>query len=282
MKSGLVLEGGAMRGLFTAGVIDVLMENKISFDTAVGVSAGACFGVNLKSHQIGRVLRYNLRFAGKPYYASWKSWRKSGNLYAANFCYHVVPTKYDIFDTKTFKADPMEFWCVATDAATGEPVYHQLHDGGYADLEWIRASSSIPFFAHPVAIGGHYYFDGGVSDSIPYDFLVRNNFDKKVVITTQPKEYRKKADKMFWLEKLALREYPAVLKKLATRSKDYNAVLDQIQADENAGTAFVIRPPYALNIGTLEKDKTQLKRVYNIGRKEAEKQLAALTEYIAK
>lgn len=280
MKSGLILEGGAMRGLFTAGVIDVLMENKISFDTAVGVSAGACFGVNLKSHQIGRVLRYNLRFAGKPYYASWKSWRRTGNLYAANFCYHVVPTKLDIFDTETFKADPMEFWCVATDAATGEPVYHKLRDGGYADLEWIRASSSIPFFAHPVAIGGHYYFDGGVSDSIPYDFLVKNNFDKKIVITTQPKEYRKTADKLFLLEKLVLREYPAVLKRLSTRSEDYNAVLDQIQADENAGETFVIRPPYALNIGTLEQDKEQLKRVYNIGRNEAEKNLAALVEYL--
>ena len=124
MKTGLVLEGGAMRGLFTAGVIDVLMENKINFDVAIGVSAGAAFGVNLKSKQIGRVLRYNLRFAGKSYYASWKSWRRSGNLYAANFCYHILPDKLDIFDKETFMANPMRFGCVATDAATGEPVYH--------------------------------------------------------------------------------------------------------------------------------------------------------------
>lgn len=280
MKTGLVLEGGAMRGLFTAGVIDVLMENKINFDVAVGVSAGAAFGVNLKSKQIGRVLRYNLRFAGKPYYASWKSWRRSGNLYAANFCYHILPDKLDIFDKETFMANPMRFWCVATDAATGEPVYHELHDAGYVDLEWIRASSSIPFFAHPVAIGGHYYFDGGVSDSIPYDFLIKNGVSKRVVITTQPKEYRKKQSKLYPIEKIVLREYPAVLKKLATRAEDYNAVLDKMEEDENQGNAFIIRPPYPLEIGTVEQNKEEIKRVYEIGRKKAEEILPDLINYL--
>lgn len=280
MKIGLVLEGGAMRGLFTAGVIDVLMENKINFDVAIGVSAGAAFGVNLKSKQIGRVLRYNLRFAGKPYYASWKSWRRSGNLYAANFCYHILPDKLDIFDKETFMANPMRFWCVATDAATGEPVYHELHDAGYVDLEWIRASSSIPFFAHPVAIGGHYYFDGGVSDSIPYDFLIKNGVSKRVVITTQPKEYRKKQSKLYPIEKIVLREYPAVLKKLATRAEDYNAVLDKMEEDENQGNAFIIRPPYPLEIGTVEQNKEEIKRVYETGRKKAEEILPDLVEYL--
>lgn len=280
MKTGLVLEGGAMRGLFTAGVIDVLMENKINFDVAIGVSAGAAFGVNLKSKQIGRVLRYNLRFAGKPYYASWKSWRRSGNLYAANFCYHILPDKLDIFDKETFMANPMRFWCVATDAATGEPVYHELHDAGYVDLEWIRASSSIPFFAHPVAIGGHYYFDGGVSDSIPYDFLIKNGVSKRVVITTQPKEYRKKQSKLYPIEKIVLREYPAVLKKLATRAEDYNAVLDKMEEDENQGNAFIIRPPYPLEIGTVEQNKEEIKRVYEIGRKKAEEILPDLINYL--
>lgn len=280
MKTGLVLEGGAMRGLFTAGVIDVLMENKINFDAAIGVSAGAAFGVNLKSKQIGRVLRYNLRFAGKPYYASWKSWRRSGNLYAANFCYHILPDKLDIFDKETFMANPMRFWCVATDAATGEPVYHELHDAGYVDLEWIRASSSIPFFAHPVAIGGHYYFDGGVSDSIPYDFLIKNGVSKRVVITTQPIEYRKKQSKLYPIKKIVLREYPAVLKKLATRAKDYNAVLDKMEEDENQGNAFIIRPPYPLEIGTVEQNKEEIKRVYEIGRKKAEEILSDLINYL--
>lgn len=223
-----------------------------------------------------------MRFAGKPYYASWKSWRRSGNLYAANFCYHILPDKLDVFDKEKFMNNPMEFWCVTTDAATGEPVYHQLHDAGYADLEWIRASSSIPFFAHPVAIRGHYYFDGGVSDSIPYDFLKQKNCAKKVVITTQPKEYRKKQSKLYPLEKVFLREYPAVLEKLSTRAEDYNAVLDQMEKDEKAGKAFVIRPPFSLEIGTLETDKKEIQRVYEVGRVEAEKVLPSLREYLNK
>lgn len=227
MTTGLVLEGGAMRGLFTAGVLDVFLKNNINFTGAVGVSAGAAFGVNLKSKQAGRTLRYNLRFAGKPYYASWKSWRRSGNLYAANFCYHLLPDHLDPFDKKTFAANPMEFWSVSTNAETGKPVYTLLKNGNYADLEWVRASASIPFFAHPVAIHGHYYFDGGVSDSIPIVFAEKH-YTRNVLIATQPANYRKGIDKLWPLEKILLRKYPAVLAKIKTRSTDYNACLAQL------------------------------------------------------
>ncbi len=280
MKAGLVLEGGAMRGLFTAGVIDVLMENNIKFDGAVGVSAGAAFGVNYKSHQIGRVLRYNLKFAGNPRFASWKSWRKSGNLYGANFCYHIIPDKLDKFDKETFQKDPMEFWCVATNAETGKPVYHKLTNAGYLDLEWIRASASIPFFAHPVAIRGKYYFDGGVSDSIPLTFFSKLNYDKKVIITTQPQNYRKKHDKLWPIKKAVLRKYPAVLEKIKTRSQDYNQVMDQMEQEEKIGKCFTIRPPYPLKIGTMESDEKELTRVYQVGREEARKRLSDLINYL--
>lgn len=279
MKIGLVLEGGAMRGMFTAGVLDVFMENNITFDGAVGVSAGTAFGVNLKSKQPGRILRYNLRFAGKPYYASWKSWRRSGNLYAANFCYHILPDKLDSFDKETFRKNPMEFWSVSTNAETGKPVYTLLKSGNYTDLEWVRASASIPFFAHPVAIRGQYYFDGGVSDSIPIAFAEKR-YKRNVLVTTQPKEYRKGIDKLWPLEKVLLRQYPAVLARVKTRSKDYNAVLDKIAKDEKAGKILVIRPPHALDIGTLETDKDELKRLYEIGRKEANRILPELVEYL--
>ncbi|RVU71333.1 MULTISPECIES: patatin family protein [Lactobacillus] len=279
MKKGLILEGGAMRGLFTAGVLDVLMENQVKFDGAVGVSAGAAFGVNYKSGQVGRVLRYNLRFAGKPYFTSWKSWRHSGNLYHANFCYHILPDKLDKFDKKAFMANPMEFWSVATDAATGKANYHLLKDCGYADCEWIRASASIPFFAHPVAIQGKLYFDGGVSDSIPVAFA-EQRYDKNLLVTTQPKEYRKGKDKLWPIEKLVLHKYPAVLDKIKTRSEDYNRVLDKIDADEKSGKLFVIRPPQPLSIGTLENDQAEIKRVYQIGRKVAEEKLTAVEKYL--
>lgn len=279
MTKGLVLEGGAMRGLFTAGVLDVLLKNNIKFDGGVGVSAGAAFGVNYKSCQPGRVLRYNLRFAGNSRYASWKSWRQSGNLYGANFCYHLLPDELDKFDKETFENNPMEFWSVSTDAETGEANYHLLTNGDYADLEWVRASASIPFFAHPVAIGGRFYFDGGVADSIPIKFA-QQHYNKNVLITTQPKEYRKGKDRLWPIEKIVLRKYPAVLKKIKTRSQDYNDCLDYIEEQEEMKKILVIRPPYPLDIGTMEADKKELKRVYNIGCKEAEKRLAALKNFL--
>lgn len=279
MKTGLVLEGGAMRGMFTAGVLDVLMENKITFTGVVGVSAGTAFGVNIKSKQPGRILRYNLRFAGKPYYASWRSWRRSGNLYAANFCYHILPDKLDPFDKATFQKNPMEFWSVSTNAETGKPQYTLLKNGDYTDLEWVRASASIPFFAHPVAIKGNFYFDGGVSDSIPIAFAEKR-YEHNILITTQPKDYRKGLNKLWPLEKVLLRKYPAVLAKVKTRAKDYNACLAKIDRDEKAGKILVVRPPYALNIGTLETNKDEIKRVYKIGRQVARQQMPAIKHFL--
>lgn len=279
MKAGLVLEGGAMRGLFTAGVLDILMKNKIEFAGAVGVSAGAAFGVNYKSKQVGRVLRYNLKFAGDKRFASWWSWRKSGNLYGANFCYHQIPDKLDPFDKQTFAQNSMEFWSVSTDAQTGKSNYHLLTDCNYADLEWVRASASIPFFARPVAIKGHFYFDGGVSDSIPYRFA-QKRYDQVVIITTQPRNYRKKKDKLWPIEKLVLRKYPAVLGKIKTRSRDYNHCLDQIEKEEQAGDLFTIRPPYQLQIATIEKDSANIYRVYKIGCQTAERILPSLRQYL--
>lgn len=279
MKTGLVLEGGAMRCLFTAGVLDVLMENKINFNGAVGVSAGSAFGVNYKSKQPGRVLRYNLRYAGNPRYASWKSWRRSGNLYGAHFCYHLLPEKLDLFDKQTFAKNPMEFWSVATDAETGLANYHLLRDCNYADLEWVRASASIPFFAHPVAIQGHFYFDGGVSDSIPFKFA-QKRYEKNVVVTTQPQAYRKGKDHLWPIEKVVLRKYPAVLRKIKTRAQDYNQCLDDLKEQERLGKVFVIRPPYSLKIGTIESDQNELQRVYQIGRKEAINSLPYLLAFL--
>ncbi|MBQ5684497.1 MAG: patatin family protein, partial [Clostridia bacterium] len=143
MKTGLILEGGSMRGLFSAGVMDVLLENNVEFDGAIGVSAGATFGCNYKSKQPGRVIRYNKRFAKDPRYCSFTSLLTTGNLYNANFCYHVLPVKYDVFDLETYRKNPMEFWVVTTDYDTVEPVYHRLDTGDDEDMEWLRASASL-------------------------------------------------------------------------------------------------------------------------------------------
>ena len=151
MKRGLVLEGGGLRGLFTAGVLDVLMERGVKFDGIVGVSAGACFGCNYKSGQIGRVIRYNKRFARDPRYCSWKSLFTTGDLFGAEFCYRTLPMELDVFDAAAYEANPMEFHVVATDCATGKAVYRRLDKADARAFNWIRASASMPLVSRPVA-----------------------------------------------------------------------------------------------------------------------------------
>ena len=161
-----------MRGLFTAGVMDVLMEYGAEFDAIVGVSAGAAFGVNYKSKQIGRVIRYNKRFANDKRYCSVQSLLNTGNLFNAMFCYHTVPNELDKFDRERYNADKTPFYVVCTDAETGEPVYHLLDRANDWGFEWIRASASLPLVSKPVKIDGKYYLDGGMSDSIPIEFMI--------------------------------------------------------------------------------------------------------------
>lgn len=167
MRRGLVLEGGAMRGLFTCGIIDVMMEAGIEPDGLIGVSAGAAFGCNYKSRQPGRAIRYNKRFAKDKRYCSWQSWLKTGNLYNAEFGYHVIPAQYDPFDDSAFNANPMAFYVVCTDVETGRPVYKQLEKATPLAYDWIRASASMPLASKVVELEGMKVLDGGVADSIP-------------------------------------------------------------------------------------------------------------------
>ena len=163
-KTGLVLEGGAMRGMFTAGVTDVMMEHGIEFDGAVGVSAGAAFGCNYKSRQIGRSIRYNKRFCNDRRYCGLRSLLLTGNIYNTDFAYREVPLHLDEFDFAAYAANPMEFWLVCTDIETGLPVYHRYdgyHDHGF---DWIRASASMPMVSRTVEIDGQKLLDGGISD----------------------------------------------------------------------------------------------------------------------
>jgi predicted patatin/cPLA2 family phospholipase len=282
MRKGLVLEGGAMRGLFTAGILDVFMENGITFDGAVGVSAGACFGVNLKSHQIGRSIRYNRRFCDEWRYRSYRSLMLTGDLYGADFCYHELPDKLDLFDTKTFADDPMEFYAVATDCVTGKPVYHKMSDGGYEDLEWIRASASMPLASRVVRINDKHLLDGGITDSIPLEFMEKQGYEKNVVILTQPVTYVKHAyKKVMPLIKASLHRYPNTIERIKTRHIMYNGQTTYVKVREESGDAFVIRPPESLGIGALEKDPLQMQRVYDIGRNAGLKNLDAVKAFLS-
>lgn len=279
-KQGLVLEGGAMRGLFTAGVMDVLMENGIVFDGIVGVSAGAAFGCNYKSGQIGRVLRYNTTYCQDWRYCSFRSLIKTGDLYGADFCYHELPEQLDLFDDEAFQKNPADFYAVCTDCESGEPVYKKIQSAQYTDLEWIRASASMPLVSRIVDINGQKLLDGGISDSIPLRFMENSGYSNNVVVLTQPRSYHKKKNSLLPLMKLALKKYPKVVDAMARRHINYNETLAYIRKQEQAGKVFVISPDEKLDIGRTEKDPDKLREVYAIGRKAAEAKLGELKRFL--
>ena len=281
MKKGLVLEGGAMRGLFTTGIVDRLMEENINFDGLIGVSAGACFGCNYKSHQIGRALRYNLDYCNDKRYCSVHSLIKTGDMYGADFCYHELPEKLDIFDKEAFEANPMEFYLVCTDVETGEPVYHKMDKVTYDELEWMRASASMPLVSRIVEVDGKKMLDGGVSDSIPLKYFQRIGFEKNLVVLTQPRSYRKKKNSLMPLIKVALRKYPNLVDAMARRHEMYNETLDYIWNEEKKGNVFVLCPDEKLPIKRTEHDKKVLKDVYDLGRAAIDRRLEDLKGFLS-
>ena len=273
MKKGLVLEGGAMRGLYTAGIIDVMMEADIEPDGIIGVSAGAAFGCNYKSRQIGRAIRYNTRFAKDPRYSGVRSLLKTGNYFNAQFGYHIIPKVYDVFDDEAFENNPMEFVVVCTDVMTGEPVYRSLTKANHDTYDWIRASASMPLASKVVELEGYKLLDGGVSDSIPLAHFEKMGYERNVVILTQPEGFVKKQNKLMPLMRLALRKYPAMIDAMDTRYKMYNYELDYVRQAEKEGRCMVIRPEAKIPIGHISHNPKQMRLVYEMGREMGKKRL---------
>lgn len=278
---GLVLEGGGMRGLYTAGVLDVWMEHGIEFDAAVGVSAGAAFGCNLKSRQPGRVIRYNKRFCPDPRYVSLRNWVTTGDLFSRDFAYREVPLVLDPFDAEALAANPMRFTAVCTDIETGEAAYLDLTSGDEAGIDLVRASASIPVLSRPVRIDGHDYLDGGVADSIPVAWMCAQGHERNVAVLTRPAGYRKEPNGLMPLIRLWYRKYPAFWRALENRHERYNATLDDIAAREEAGELFVMRPSESVKLPGIVRDPEELERVYQVGRRDAQARLGELERYLA-
>lgn len=266
MKKGLVLEGGAMRGLFTAGIIDVMMEAGIEPDGLIGVSAGAAFGCNYKSHQPGRAIRYNMRFAKDPRYSGIWSLLKSGDYFNAEFGYHVVPKEYDIFDVEAFERNPMAFIVVCTDVETGQAIYYKVDHVDFDELEWLRASASMPLASKVVEVGGHKLLDGGVADSIPLAYAESIGYERNVVILTQPEGYTKKHSRLMPLMRIGLRKYPEMVKAMDQRHLMYNRELEFVSQAEREGRCLVIRPKQKIPIGHISHDPENMRQVYDMGR----------------
>ncbi len=281
MKTALIMEGGAMRGMFTCGVIDTLMRHGITFDGAAGISAGAVFGCNLKSAQPGRAIRYNKQYCADPRYCSLRSLLRTGDLYGSDFCYRELPDELDPFDREAFRKNPLQFYVGATDVRTGRAVHHLCTDGGHEDMLWFRASASMPLVSRPVQVQGHLLLDGGIADAVPYAHMESLGFDRNIIVLTQPGGYRKKPFPAAQLLKIPLRKYPRVAEAMAVRHLMYNRQMEEIDRREASGSALVIRPPRPLHIGHREKDPKELERVYQEGLREAEKRLEDILRYLA-
>lgn len=271
------MEGGGVRGIYVAGVLDVFLEKGIRFDGVIGNSAGAIHGCSYLSGQKGRSIRYYKKYCGDYRFMSFKSWLKTGDLVGVDFCYHELPEKLDVYDNEAFKRCGVPFYAVCTNVETGKAEYLQITDM-FRQVDTLRASASLPYFSRMVKIGGKKYLDGGCSDSVPVQAFRDMGFERNVVVLTQPADYRKKPE-LSALAKLAYAKYPALAKALCNRHVAYNQTAETIRQLEEAGEIFVIRPEKALEIGRMEKDPANVERVYHIGRADALGQLEALRQW---
>ena len=281
MKKGLVLEGGAMRGLFSAGVIDILMENNLLPDGVIGVSAGAAFGCNIKSKQPGRVIRYNKKLAHDWRYASFRSLLTTGDYFGGEYAYHYMPRHLDYFDVETFNNNPMEFWVVCTNVGTGKAVYKRLMEVDDNCLEYIRASASMPIAARIVTVEGKKLLDGGIADSIPLRFFQEQGYDRNLVVLTQPANYVKEPNKLMPLMRLWLRRHPRIIRALEQRHIMYNNQLEYVRQEEKKPNTLVLRPEAALTIGHLSHNPDDMQATYEHGRKVATKHLEEIKAFFS-
>lgn len=282
MKTGLVLEGGAKRGIYTAGVLDVLLENGIKFDGVIGVSAGAIHGCSYVSEQIGRSIRYNLKYGDDYRFMSWKSFFKTGDMVDEKFSYHDLPEKLDPFDNQTFMNSKTKFYVTCSNLESGQGEYIYCADM-FKDIDYLRASASMPFVSNTVQINGLKLLDGGISDGIPLKKFQEMGYDRCVVIQTRPENYRKKPSKiMNFLAKLKYSDYPNFVKAIKNRYKNYNESLDYIAKLKDKGEIMVIRPSKFLKVSRMEKNPAIIKDMYILGRSDALNQLELIKGFLAK
>lgn len=280
MKVGLVLEGGAMRGMYTSGVLDVFMENNIEVDGIVAVSAGVLFGVNYLSKQKGRALRYNKKYIKDKRYMGMHSLITTGNIINKDFAFYEVPYKLDVFDQKTYGESKTDFYATITNVETGKPEYIQV-ENVFKQMELLRATSAMPFVSKIVDLNGKKYLDGGISDSIPIDKCKELGYDKIIVVLTRPIEYRKEKSNET-MAKMKYRKYPHLVECINNRYKNYNDTVEKIIDLENKKEIFVIRPTRKVDIKRIEKDENKLQEMYDLGVDDCKKKLSKLKEYLNK
>lgn len=276
-KTALVLEGGAMRGLYSAGVLDVFMKNDINIDILYGVSAGALFGLNYKSRQIGRALRYNLKYAHEKNYMGLYSLITTGDIMNREFCFNKLVYELDRLDFETYKNNPVDFYAVVTNLKTGKPEYIKIDDAK-KDLEYFRASGSMPFVSRPVEVNGNLYLDGAVSDAVPFKKVLETGCEKIIVVLTRPSGYRKKYTPLPY--KLFYKDFPNFIETAKNSYKKYNETMDLIEKYESENKIIVLRPSELVKMKRVEKDTKKLQKMYDLGVSDCMHNLEKIKKYI--
>ena len=277
-KTALILEGGAMRGLYSAAVLDVFMENNINADVLYGVSAGALFGLNYKSRQIGRALRYNLKYAHEKNYMGLYSLITTGDIMNRDFCFNKLVYDLDRLDFETYKNTPVDLYAVVTNLQTGKAEYIKIDDAE-KDLEYFRASGSMPFVSRPVRVDGNFYLDGAVADAVPFKKALESDCEKFIVILTRPSGYRKKYSPLPY--ELCYGKYPNFIETAKNSYKRYNETMDLIEKYEAENKIIVLRPTELVKMKRVEKDRKKLQRIYDLGLSDCMSKLDEIKEYIS-
>ena len=279
MKTALVLEGGGMRGAYTCGTIDFFLDHKIQFDGVIGVSAGACHATSLISEQRGRAIRIGAHYLIDKRSFSFKSLIQTGDLFNAQFIYDEIPNVIDPFDYKTFNNSKTRMYCVCFDCETGKTLYVPIPHI-QENMEYIRASASLPIVSKIVEYDGHKMLDGGLGDSIPFEFMKEKGYDKIVVVSTKPKGYRKTSNKLMPMIETMYKDYPYVIDALKNRHFRYNEEVEKMEQWEQEGKLFVIYPSDTHDVGRLEQDPVKLERLYETGYQDMEALKDALYAYL--
>ena len=278
-KLGLVLEGGGMRGIYTAGVLDFFIDHEIYTDGVIGVSAGACHACSYASKQRGRAYRTNTDYLKDKRYMSMRSLIKTGDLFGAKFVYDDIPNKLDPYDFETFNNSGIKLYAVCSNLETGKAEYIPCINMKH-DVIYVRASASLPLLARIVEVDGKKLLDGGVTDSIPVRHFQEMGYQKNIVVLTQCKDYRKGKNNLLPIIRKTYRKYPKFIKAMEQRHIDYNRTLDELSLMEKEGTAFIIRPSSPVDISRLEKNVDKLKALYDQGYQDAAKQYEELKKFI--
>ncbi len=281
-QAGLVLEGGGMKGVYTAGVLDFFLDKEIEFSSCYGVSAGACCLCSYLSGQKKRAYRINVDYLEQKAYCSVESLLKTGDLFGVDMCYKLIPDYLDPYDYDAFNRYQGKAYAVVTNIKTGEAEYLQLKDM-HQDTIAVRASSSLPLLSRNVKIGDELYLDGGISDSIPIRRSMKDGNRKNVIILTKEVGYIRQPAKSAELALIRARymRYPKVYECMRERHLTYNNTLQYIEEMQSQGKVFVIRPKQKSNVGRVEKDKAKLDALYEEGYRDAENCYLELLEYLS-